>query len=59
MPQASLGVLADALGPINGYGFIVFIVVAAVLLWEAVIVLSVLIATLSIRKRQHARQTRV
>lgn len=47
MNQVTYNSVADALLPFEGLGVIVLIAIGVVLLWEAAIVISVLIATLS------------
>jgi len=58
MVQSSMSSLADLLGTANGLGIVVIAGVALILLWEALIVVCVLLATLSDRQLVRKRTTR-
>jgi len=56
MPQVSYGGIAEALGPFEGLGIVIAFAIAFIVLWEAAIVLSVLLATLTSPRRQRGSE---
>ena len=55
MVELEFASVASALGPLEGLGFVFFLALAIIFLWQALIVLSVLAAALSSQRRTRAR----
>jgi hypothetical protein len=52
MIEASTTSITNLLGSVSGYGSILFLAILGILLWEAVIVLSAVVATVGISRRR-------